>query len=120
MGIFSKLFGQTPPQNPEDKFVVTITDEFVRVEHPSRKAEEIFWKDINEIRFLNTDAGPFAPDLWLALIGEKSGCLIPHGSEGCDKVYEIVSKYPGFNYENVIKAMSSSNNEQFLLWQKNK
>ena len=116
MGFFSKLFGQKKSQNPEDDFVITITDEIVRVEHPYRKTEEILWKDINEIRFINTDTGPFTPDVWLALIGDKSGCLLPQGSKGCEKVYDIVSKYEGFDFENVIKSMSSTDNEQFLLW----
>jgi hypothetical protein len=118
MGFFSKLFGQKKSQNPEDDFVITITDEIIRVEHPNRKTEEIFWKDINEIRFINTDGGPFTIDVWLALIGESSGCLIPQGTKGCEQVYDIVSKYDGFDFENVIKSMSCSDNEQFLLWKR--
>lgn len=118
MGFFSNLFGKKSSQNPEDDFIVTITDDFVRVEHPSRKTEEVYWKDIKEIRFINTDTGPFTPDVWLALIGNNGGCLIPQGAKGCDKVYDIVSKYDGFDYENVIKSMSSAGNEQFLLWTK--
>lgn len=116
MGFLSKLFGKTASQNPEDDFVVTIADNFVRVEYPGRKTEEILWKDINEIRFINTDTGPLAPDVWLALIGDTSGCLIPQGAKGYDEVYDIVSKYNGFNFENVYKSMLSTDNEQFLLW----
>ena len=47
MGFFSKLFGEKSAKNPEDDYVVTITDDFVRVEHPNRKTEEIFWKNKN-------------------------------------------------------------------------
>lgn len=115
MGFFSKLFGKKSSQNPEDDF--TITDDFVRVEHPNRKTEEIFWKDINEIRFINTDGGPFTMDIWLALIGDNSGCLVPQETKGCEKVYDIVSKYDGFDFENVVKSMSSTN-QQFLLWKR--
>lgn len=118
MGFFSKLFRKTASKNPEDDFIVTITDAFVRVEHPKRKTEEILWKNIKEIRFINTDTGPFAPDVWLALIGNDHGCLIPQGAKGYDKVYDIVSKYEGFNFENVIQSMSCTDNEQFLLWTK--
>lgn len=118
MGFFSKLLGKKISRNPEDDFTVTITDSFVRVEHPNRKTEEIFWEDINEIKFINTDGGPFTIDIWLALIGNNSGCLIPQGTQGCKKVYDIVSKYDGFDFENVIKSMSSANNEQFLLWKR--
>ncbi|MDO8367920.1 MAG: hypothetical protein Q7T20_14055 [Saprospiraceae bacterium] len=116
MGFFSKLFGQKTVSNPGDKFITTVTDKYVRVEHPTRKPEEIQWKNIKEIRLVNTDKGPFAPDIWLILIGENDGCSIPHGNKGYEQVYDIVSKYDSFDFENVIKSMSSINNEQFLLW----
>jgi hypothetical protein len=116
MGFFSKLFGEKKSQNPEGDFMITITDEIVRVEHPNRKTEEILWKDINEIRFINTVGGPFTIDVWLALIGDSSGCIVPQGTKGCEQVYDIVSKYDGFDFESVIKSMSSTDNEQFLLW----
>ena len=133
--LFAKLFGKKVSNslitndletnahqrhNLEDDFSTTITDDFVRVEHPGHKPEEIFWKDIEEIRLINTDKGPFAPDIWLVLTGDNSGCFIPHGSQGYERVYNIVSKYDGFSFENVIKSMSSAENEQFLLWKKEK
>lgn len=102
----------------EDSFKITITEEYVKVEHPKRKTEEIYWNDINEIRLINTDDGPIMPDIWLALIGTNSGCLIPHGTEGFKRIYDIVSKYDDFNFENAIKSMSSASNEQFLVWSK--
>jgi hypothetical protein len=110
------IFGKSKPKNPEDDFKVTITVELVRVEHPQRKTEQILWNDINEIKLINTDAGPFAPDVWLTLIGGTSGCLIPQGSNGYDTVYDIVSKYENFDYGNVIKSMSCSDNAEFHLW----
>jgi len=119
MNFFKNLFSKPKVKQLEDYFETTITDELVRVEHPRRETEQILWKDITEIRFVNTDTGPFAPDIWLALIGENSGCLIPHGSVGCEKVYDIVSKYEGFDFENVMKSMTSTENEQFVVWKRN-
>ena len=118
MGFWNKLFGQSRAKQPEDEFTITITVELVKVEHPKRKTEQVLWKDIKEIRFVNTDGGPAPIDIWMMLIGEHGGCLLPHGTEGCKKVYEIVSKYPGFNFENVIKSMGCSENAQFVVWKK--
>ena len=119
MNFFKNPFSKPKVKQPEEYFETTITEEFVRVEHLERKTEQILWKDIIEIRFINTDVGPFSPDIWLALIGKNSGCLIPHGSVGCEKVYDIVSKYEDFNFENAMKSMTSTENEQFLLWKRN-
>src|SRR6476660_6818489 len=101
MGFFSNLF-KKQAYNHEAEFTVIITEIAVKVEHPRRKTEEVLWKDISEVRLINTDAGPAAPDVWLALIGNDSGCLIPMGAKGYDEVYAIVSKYEGFNFDNVI------------------
>ena len=84
----------------------------------SRKTEKILWKDILEIKFINTDSGPAAPDVWLTILGKNSACLIPQGAKGFETVYDIVSKYEGFNFENVTKSMRSTNNDEFILWKK--
>jgi hypothetical protein len=116
MGILQKIFGKKKVKNPEDDFVVTITDEYVKVEHPARKTEIANWTTLQGIKLINTDAGPALPDIWLMLICSDSGCLIPHGSKGYDDVYAIVSKYEGFNFENVIQSMGFAGNAEFLLW----
>jgi hypothetical protein len=121
MGLFDFLKkDKAKMKKPEDHFKVTITDEGVVVEHPKRKTEQIKWANITSIRIMTTDQGPFQPDVWLALLGSDSGCLIPQGAKGYEEVYNIVSKYDRFDFENVIKAMSSSDNQEFLVWTRNK
>ncbi len=118
MGFFSQFFKKKVPRNPEDDFTVTVTDEFIKVEHPSRKTEQISWENIEEIKLINTDQGPWLPDIWLTLLGQNEGCLIPTGTKGYEEVYEIVSKYKDFNFENVINSMSCTENAEFELWRK--
>lgn len=117
MNIFNRFFKKKTKQ-PEDDYKVTVTETSIKVEHPERATEEIAWQDIEEIKFINTDQGPWLPDVWLALLGKESGCLIPQGANNYNKVYDIISEYPGFNFENVIKSMSCSDNAEFDLWTK--
>jgi hypothetical protein len=112
------ILNKSGSKNPEDDFIVTVTDKFIRVEHPERKTEEILWNDIEEIKMINTDEGPWQPDVWLALSGKEGGCVIPQGAKGFDEVYDIVSKYVGFSFENTIKSMSCTDNAEFHLWAK--
>lgn len=105
-------------KQPEDYYEVEITDVFIQVTHPDRPIEQINWDEIEEIVIVNTDEGPFLPDVWLILTGNGKGCSIPQGSEGWDKVYNIVSKYDKFNFENVIKSASCTDNAVFELWKK--
>lgn len=118
--LFKNLFAKSKKKQPEDDFVTVITEESVCVEHPRKQSEQILWKDIEVIKLINTDSGPAAPDLWLALLGSHSGCLIPHGSIGFDKVYQIISKYDNFDFESVTESMRSTENREFLLWERKK
>ena len=117
MGFFSKLFGRNRRQ-PEDDFKITISNTSIKVEHPRRKTEEVRIAGIVEIKLINTDTGPAALDLWLALIGEGDGCLIPHGAEGFEEVFDIITAFEGFNLENFIAAMACTENAEFELWKK--
>jgi hypothetical protein len=118
MGYFDRLFKKQKPRNPEDDFTVTITDIFIRVEHPERKTEQVAWAGIELIKLINTDEGPLLPDIWLTLLGHNEGCSIPQGAKGYDEVYDIVSKYEGFSFDNVIKSMTCTDNAEFELWRK--
>lgn len=105
-------------KNPEDDYIATLTDEYLRVEHPSRKAEQIAWKDIGEIYIVTTDEGPFLPDVWLVLLGNGAGCSLPQGAPQYDAVYNLVSKYEGFDFEAVIRSALSTENARFLVWKR--
>ncbi len=118
MSFLNNLFNKSKPKNPEDNYTVTITDQFIKVEHPQRETETVSWENIKEIKMINTDGGPWLPDVWLALIGEEDGCLIPQGAKGFDEVYDVVSKYDGFNFENFFEAMTCCDNAEFDLWRK--
>ena len=101
---------------PEDAFVITITEELIKIEHPDRKTEQVLWDNIQVIKLINTDQGPWLPDVWLALIGKEDGCLIPQGAKGFDEIYNIVSKYSNFDFANAIKSMTCTDNAEFHLW----
>ena len=121
MGLLDRLFKKKEERKqPEDYYDISITDEYVKVEHPKRNIEEIKWNEIEEISIVTTDEGPFLPDVWLMLIGNGKGCSMPQGAPKYDEVYDIVSKYDGFDFEEVIKAATSTDNAKFELWKKNK
>lgn len=103
---------------PEMAYKTTITKESITVEHPTRPEESIRWDEINEILLVNMDEGPFLPDIWLILSGNNNGCSLPHGSDGFEKVFDIVCKYEGFNFKNFIQSMSCADNKTFIFCKK--
>ena len=120
MGFLKNIFGTNDAGakklQPEDFYITEIDDKTIKVTHPKRDTEEIDWDEIEEIKIINTDEGPFLPDVWLLLLGNGKGCTIPQGSEGWDKVYNIVSKYEGFNFDNVIESAACTENKVFDIW----
>lgn len=101
---------------PESEYIVTITDDLVRVEHPSNPTENIFWRDLQEVSIITTDEGPFSADVWLVLRGTAGSIHIPQGNPGYDPVYDRVSGLDGFDFQGVIDAMMSTENNEFVLW----
>ncbi|MGZ8558605.1 MAG: hypothetical protein ACXWWC_09740 [Chitinophagaceae bacterium] len=118
MSFFERLFKKQKRKNPEDDFIITITDKFIKVEHRLRKIEQISWENIKHIKVINTNEGSGLPDVWLALFGIEDGCLIPQGAKGFEEDYNTVSQYEGFNFENFITSMTCTDNAEFDLWTK--
>jgi hypothetical protein len=115
MNLIQRLFNNRKPQ-PEDQYIVTITEETVSVYHPKWSNELVHWKNIHTALLINTDKGPWLPDVWLTLIDDNGKCMIPQGAIGFEQVYDIVSKFDGFDFENALKSMSCTDNAEFLLW----
>lgn len=118
MGIFQKIFGAFSSKPPEDYYNVILSEIDIYVEHPKHGIQKINWEDILTIKLINTDDGPAGIDIWLALVGKNETCLIPQSHKGFDEVYNIVSKYEDFNFENFINSMSCTDNAEFLLWER--
>jgi hypothetical protein len=117
--ILPKFIRKKPPSKvllPENYYIVTITDETVLVSFKDEQLGSVNWKELHTIMLINTDQGPWLPDIWLTLISDNSKCMIPHGSKGFDMVYDIVSKYESFNFDNELESMTCIANAEFLLW----
>ena len=86
---------------------------------PNNKEEHISWAKLDAVLIETTDQGPILPDVFWLLITKdmSSGCVIPQGATGEDRLLEVLQKrLPGFNSEMVIKAKTSTDNQRFLVW----
>ncbi|MGE4545946.1 MAG: hypothetical protein AB7D06_17800 [Pedobacter sp.] len=99
---------------------VIVTDDSVTRIRPDGVQESVRWDDLVEVGILTTDEGPWSEDVfWLLLASDlKSGCAVPQGAEGANKLLEALQTLPEFDNEAVIKAMGSSSNAKFVCWRK--
>ena len=97
---------------------IHVTDNELILEWKYRNKEDniFLFKDLKKATIITTDEGPFEEDVfWLLLF--KIIIMIPQCA-GTDKLLERLQKLPGFDNENVIKAMTCSKNDSFLVWEK--
>lgn len=78
----------------------------------------IEFQDIERIAIRTTDEGPFVEDVyWLISTGEQQ-CLIPNGAEGESDLFDRLLKFPGFDNQAMIAAMTCADNAEFECWQR--
>ncbi len=111
----------TPELQPEASIVVTFDSDGIYCVKPDSKDESILWKKLDAVLIETTDEGPLFPDVFCLLLTKdmSSGCVIPQGATGEEELLdEMQRRLLGFNYEMFIAAMSSTDNEKFLIWER--
>ena len=103
---------------PEELYIITLTDENLTVAHPGQTVQQIQWSAIEKIELVTTDEGPWLPDVWLVLSGGGDVCSIPQGAKHYEEVYDKISVLPDFDFEAVLSATRCTDNARFMLWKK--
>jgi hypothetical protein len=101
---------------PESLCIVELTASGVSCSRPDKTVESVRWDDLQCVEILNTDEGPFRPDVFWILHGSKGGCVIPQGATGERQFLERLQKLPGFDNKALIKAMSVTTNNRTICW----
>jgi hypothetical protein len=80
------------------------------------RTEIIRWEDLQEVRIVTTDEGPFCDDVYWVLTGDSSALVLPSESVGMDNLLARLQVLAGFDNQAVIDAMGSVDNAQFVCW----
>jgi hypothetical protein len=118
--IFLNIFSLLRHRRPEMLDRVFFTADAVIHIRPDRIRETICWDDLDEVRILTTDEGPWREDVLFLLIacnGER-GCTVPQSCDGSKQLLERLQQLPDFDNDAVIKAMSSTSNVEFVCWKR--
>jgi hypothetical protein len=105
---------------PESGYVVTIDETGVRCQRPSGDMESVTWDDLDAVLVETNDTGPWGADVVWLLLGSNgsSGCVIPQGATGEQALLARLQSLPGFDNEQLIAAMSCTENQKFLCWRR--
>ena len=112
---------QTPPSpEPERDWQVTLRDGQIIVQKGADEIKSIDTKNLGGIIIETNDQGPWNSDVWWLLFDENKqlACAFPQGAEGEKEAVELLSSLPSFDHEAMIKAMGSTDNAVFPVWEK--
>ena len=98
---------------------VTFDATGVRRVTPDGFVEEVLWDDLLEVRIVTTAEGPFNEDVFWLLVGAdgNNGVAVP-GSAATDDLLDRLQALLGFDNEQMILAMGSTDEAQFICWQR--
>lgn len=105
--------------SPEARYIVTFSYDGLSVGTPDGKTESVAWKALTKVVVRTTDDGPWQSDVfWTFYAGADEPALVyPGGATGDTALLPAMhARLPGFNSEEVIKAMGSTSNALFTVW----
>ncbi|HEU4886298.1 MAG TPA: hypothetical protein VFV49_00320 [Thermoanaerobaculia bacterium] len=107
---------------PESLFAVTADATHVGVVDPTGQARRTSWSLVERLLIRTTDEGPFLPDVfWEIEPVEEPSLVFPGGATGeAEFLRTAQARLPGFNNDQVIAAMASTSNQEFVVWERDR
>jgi hypothetical protein len=103
----------------ERAVIVKIDDMGISVSYPKGELQSISWPEVEKVTIETNDSGPWGADVWWILNGSGKVCSYPGGATGeQEALAEFPKRFPRFSDEQVIRAMGSTSNAQFVCWQR--
>ena len=104
-------------QVPERQVVVRVDEQELSVSHPHGTVQTVSWADIRKVEIHTNDSGPWGTDVWFVIRARSGECIYPQGATGDAQAFEWLQKLPGFDNEEVVRAMACTSKAVFVCWE---
>ena len=120
MGLFNWFSKKSKPLYPEALWTVELDGDGIRAIDQTGATMFISGAELASVAIETNDSGPWGADVWWLLFGpdNKLACAFPQGATGEKDVIDHLMALPGFNNQELIKAMGSTANAVFPVWQR--
>ena len=108
------------PRMVESLFTVEFDDTAISVTSPNAEKRSLAWSQLTKVGIRTTDEGPMQADVFLGLHrdSETPAVVFPGGATGESEIIAAMqARLPGFSNEELIKAMGSTSNAHFVIWE---
>lgn len=114
-----RKFGSSPTP-PEARWVVAVDDEAIRVSDEAGGTRAVAKSELAGVAIETNDSGPWGADVWWLLFGaaDELACAFPLGATGEKAAVDYLTALPGFDHEQMVKAMGSTDNRLFRVWRR--
>lgn len=122
--IFARLITEllkcfkVPSMKPPLKENFSVNEDAILREFSDGSFEKVSFADLSRVTIATTDAGPYFEDLFFILETDTGGTIVSHEWAIKLDLLSRLEKLPNFNHEAVIQAMCCTDNNKFVLWQK--
>lgn len=100
---------------------ITVDDEGVRRQLADGTEESVTWANLAEVAIRTTPAGPWKEDTFFLLMREGGGgCAVPAGHPSADALMSRLQSLPDFDNEVFVEAMTTIEDDFFVVWQRRK
>jgi len=98
---------------------VTFDDTSVRRVTPEGGVVEVRWHDLAEVRVETIAGGPFVEDMYWKLAAANGVEVTVSGASMTEDLLDRLQALQGFDHEEMIRAMGSTQEAVFVLWRGN-
>ena len=105
---------------PRIPFRVDTDDTGIVAILPNGFRRTLAWTELRRVTIRTTDEGPFATDVYWEFhaSGPAVALAVPGGALGESELLRALgSRLPGFRHEEVVRAMGSTSNDSFVVWE---
>jgi hypothetical protein len=110
----------TSQANRKSQIILTVTPTRIAIQSPNGEYKAIDWAKLIRVDLVTTHEGPFVDDVFWGLYCDNGDVLAyPNSATGTkDLLQAMQQRLDGFNNIRLVKAMGSTANAKFTLWEK--
>jgi hypothetical protein len=109
-----------PSLQPEERWLVAVDGDRISVRDDAGQTASVIKEELSGVAIETNDSGPWGADVWWLLFDGDGqlACAYPQGATGEETALKYLSALPSFDHGEMIRAMTSTDNEAFVVWQR--
>ncbi|CAN5626964.1 hypothetical protein BH10CYA1_BH10CYA1_43010 [soil metagenome] len=118
-GLFEDFTGDTNGAPDDKQWIKYSVDDsgFTEVlPNGSTNGKKHLWSDVLHVGVLTTDDGPWIDDVFFVIKTRTGDICIPSEDAQVMNLLQKFERLPGFQWEQVVEAMGSVNDQSFACW----